>query len=246
MTRILLLYRSVVGKKTIVAVTGAMLLVFLILHVIGNLKAFLPDPSPGVSDIDVYSRFLRTMGEPLLPYESALWIVRVVMGTALVLHIVCVLQLASISRRARDVSYERVRHVESTAPARWMLYTGTLMLFFLVVHLLQFTTGSIDTSRFVEGAVYANLYRAFQQWYFAVFYLVAMGVLAIHLYHGVWSVFQSLGIDNPDRNSGLRRLGTLVAVLLTLAFAALPAAFWSGVMPPPSESAHFAQLTGPD
>ena len=85
MKRLLQLYRSVLGKKAIVAVTGAIMLGFLILHMIGNLKAFLPDASPGVPDIDLYSRFLRTMGEPILPYSVALWIVRIITGSALVL-----------------------------------------------------------------------------------------------------------------------------------------------------------------
>ena len=134
----------------------------------------------------------------------------------------CVVQLALLNRSARDVAYREVRHVESTAPARWMLYTGALVLFFLVVHLLQFTTGTIDASRYVSGAIYANLDRAFHLWYYAVFYLAAMAVLALHLYHGAWSVFQSLGLDNPDRNRSLRRLAAVVAVGLALAFASLP------------------------
>lgn len=247
MTRLGLLYRSVIGKKVIVAVTGVMLLVFLILHVIGNLKAFLPDPSPGVPDIDVYGHFLRTMGEPLVPYMGVLWIVRVVMGIALVLHIVCVIQLALISRGARDVAYREIRHIESTASARWMLYTGSLMLVFLVVHLLQFTTGTIAPKPFDQSDVYANLYGAFRHWYYAVFYLVAMFVLGLHLYHGAWSVFQSLGLDNPDRNRSLRRLAVCIALGLALAFASLPAAFWSGEMPSPpdpTQTARFANAGG--
>ncbi|MEE2679219.1 MAG: succinate dehydrogenase cytochrome b subunit [Myxococcota bacterium] len=244
MTRLGRLYRSVIGKKAIVAVTGVMLLVFLILHVIGNLKAFLPDPSPGVPDIDVYGQFLRTMGEPLVPYMGVLWSIRVIMGIALVLHIVCVIQLALINRRARDVGYREVQHVESTAPARWMLYTGAFMLFFLIVHLLQFTTGTIDASRFVNGKIYANLYRAFHDVpAYSVFYLVAMLVLCLHVYHGAWSFFQSLGLDNPDRNRGLRHLAAVIAVVLALSFAALPAAFWSGVMASPSETTHTAHVT---
>ena len=166
-----------------------------------------------------------------------------IMGIALVLHIVCVVQLALINRGARDVEYREVRHVESTAPARWMLYTGAFMLFFLVVHLLQFTTGTIDASRFVDGKIYANLYRAFHDVSaYAVFYLFAMLVLGLHVYHGAWSVFQSLGFDNPDRNRGLRHLATVVAVGLALAFATLPAAFWSGVMSSPSETTHTARV----
>lgn len=233
MTRLLLLYRSVLGKKAIVAVTGAIMMSFLLLHAAGNVKAFLPDPSPGVPDIDVYARFLRTMGEPLFPYSAVLWLVRTILAVSLVLHVVCVIQLALHNRRARPQSYDRYEHTEATSSARWMLYTGGVLLCFLVVHLLQFTTGTIDASRFVHGEVYGNLYRAFRQWGYVAFYLVAMSVLALHLYHGAWSLFQSLGLDNPDRNRGLRRLALVVALLLPLIFATLPVAFMTGLMDPP-------------
>jgi len=230
------------GKKALVAVTGAIMLGFLFLHVIGNLKAFLPDPEPGVPDIDVYSEFLRTLGEPILPYSVALWIFRVVLAGALVLHVVCVFQLASQNRRARPVRYERVDYVEATASGRWMLYTGSLLLVFVVIHLLHFTTGTIDATRFIHGAVYDNLYRAFHQWSYAGFYLTAMVVLGLHLYHGAWSLFQSLGLDNPDRNRGLRRMAIVIAITLPLAFASVPIAFFSGSMKAPP--VHTAQLGG--
>ena len=236
MSRLVTLYRSSLGKKAIVAVTGAMLLGFLVLHVVGNLKAFLPDPEPGVADIDVYARFLRTMGEPIFPYSSALWIVRTILAAALGLHLVCVFQLALQNRGARPVRYARTRHGHATPPARWMLYTGSLLGVFIVIHLLQFTTGSIDAARFTEGAVYLNLHRTFQLGGYVVFYVGAMAVLGLHLYHGAWSLFQSLGLDNPDRNRGLRALALVFAVGLFLAFSSVPLAFSSGVMdPPPSD-----------
>jgi succinate dehydrogenase / fumarate reductase cytochrome b subunit len=241
-TRFLLLYRSVLGKKAIVAVTGAMMLGFLLLHVIGNLKAFLPDASPGVPDIDVYAEFLRTMGEPILPYSVALWIVRGILLAAIGLHVVCVFQLATYNRRARPAHYAEFDPVQTTRPARWMLYTGSLLLLFLIFHLLQFTTGDVDAARFVPGAVYGNLYRAFHEWTYATGYLVAMGVLALHLYHGGWSLFQSLGLDNPDRNRGLRRLALAVSVGLALAFASVPAAFITGFMKSPPDAQHTAAL----
>ena len=236
MKRLLLLYRSIIGKKAIVAVTGAIMVGFLMLHVAGNLKAFLPDAAPGVPDIDVYAKFLRTMGEPLVPYATLLWIVRIVLIVSLVLHVTCVVQLARRNQRARPVGYRKVQHVESTAPARWMLYTGSLMLVFLVIHLLQFTTGTIDASRFVQGAVYGNLYRAFQEWGYVAMYVGAMVILGLHLYHGAWSLFQSLGLDSPDRNRGLRRLAMTVAVGLSLSFASLPIAVAVGALGPPPDA----------
>jgi succinate dehydrogenase / fumarate reductase cytochrome b subunit len=241
--RLVLLYRSAVGKKAIVAVTGAILLGFLLLHVVGNLKVFLPDASPGVPDFDVYSAFLRTMGEPILPHAAALWSVRVVLAFALVLHVVCVVQLARLSRRARPVGYERIEYVEATASGRWMMYSGALLMLFLAVHIMHLTTGDIDAKRFVHGAVYGNLYRAFGQWRFAVFYLATMLVLGSHLYHGAWSLFQTLGIDNPDRNRGLRCLAVVIAIVLPLTFVSVPIAFFSGMMAEPPSS-HTSQLGG--
>jgi succinate dehydrogenase / fumarate reductase cytochrome b subunit len=233
--RLLLLYRSLVGKKAIVAVTGAILLGFLVFHAAGNLKTFLPDPSRGVADIDVYAQFLRTMGEPLLPHMFVLWTLRVVLLLSLALHVVCVVQLARHNRRARPVQYERFEYAEATASGRWMLYSGTLLLLFVAIHLPHLTTGTLDAAHFTPGAVYANLYRAFTRWSFAGLYLVAMAVVGLHLYHGAWSAFQSLGIDNPDRNRMLRRLAIGIAVVLPLAFASVPLAFLAGIMDPPSE-----------
>lgn len=233
MNRLRLLYGSTVGKKAIVAVTGAVMLGFLVLHVIGNLKAFLPDPIPGVPDIDVYSEFLRTAGEPILPHAFALQAFRVTLLVAVGLHVVCVFQLALVNRRARPERYSRVDLIEAGTSGRWMLYTGCLLLGFVVIHLLHFTTGTIDASRFTHGAVYANLHRAFAQWHYVAFYLIAMCILALHLYHGSWSLFQSLGLDNPDRNRGLRRLAVVLAVGLALGFALVPAAFFGGFMQAP-------------
>lgn len=242
MKRLLLLYRSIIGKKVIAATTGAILMGFLILHVAGNLKAFLPDTAPGVPDIDVYAKFLRTMGEPLLPEMTLLWSVRIVLIAALLLHVTCVVQLARRNQNARPVGYREFHHVQSTASARWMLYTGSLLLVFLVIHLLQFTTGTIDAARFASGEVYGNLYRAFHEWGYVAMYVAATLVLGLHLYHGAWSLFQSLGLDSPDRNPGLRRFAMVLALALALTFASVPLAFATGALgPPPTASAQLAQ-----
>ena len=118
-----------------------------------------------------------------------LWSVRIVLIVSLVLHVTCVVQLARRNQRARPVGYRKVQHVESTAPARWMLYTGSLMLVFLVIHLLQFTTGTIDPTPIVYGCVYSNLYHAFQVGWILLFYIVAMSMVGLHVFHGVWSAF---------------------------------------------------------
>ncbi len=241
MQRLGTFYRSVIGKKAIVAATGAMLLAFLVFHLIGNLKAFLPDPAPGVYDIDLYSKFLRTVGEPLFPRTSLLWIIRCTLLAALTLHIVCVIQLANQSRNARPVGYiHKSAHREATPSARWMLYTGSFLILFIILHLLQFTTGTIGSTGFGQS-VYGNLYVAFHKLYFVTFYATAMAILALHLFHGAWSLFQSLGLDNPDRNLGLRRFAMAVSIGIFLAFVSVPAAFFSGLMQAPKATAQLAQ-----
>lgn len=234
MNRLASLYRNTIGKKIIVAVTGVTMLGFLFGHVSGNLKAFLPDTEAGSPDIDAYASFLRQLGEPLLPHGAALWFVRFVLLVALGFHVSCVIQLARRNRVARPVSYGKRRYVQSTLAARWMMFSGLLLLAFFVFHILHFTTGDIAPESFEEGAVYANLYRAFSSWPFVLFYIASMALVGFHLYHGLWSLFQTLGFDSPDRNRGLRRIAMFLAVVLFIGFASVPLAFWSGRLKEPS------------
>lgn len=235
MGRMVRLYQSTLGKKAIAAVTGLMLFGFVALHMLGNLKAFTGTDAQGVPHIDVYAHFLRTMGEPMMPYGMALWIVRIVLLAALVLHVLTVVQLALGNRAARPIRYTRYVHVESTVPARLMLVSGLALLVYVVVHILQFTTGTIDITPIVPEDVYANLYHAFGVWFIALFYIVAMALLAMHLYHGVWSLFQTLGVDNPDRNRGLRLFAAASALIVFLGFCAIPVLFFLGAMPAPPQ-----------
>ena len=138
------------------------------------------------------------------------------------------------NKAARPVGYHRpLERVESSASAHWMIWTGLLILAFVVMHILHMTLGDLDPATFVEGAVYGNLSRAFHQPVFVAIYLFGMTVVALHLYHGVWSLFQSLGLDNPDRNRLLRRAALGAAIFLFLGFSAVPAAFYLDVMPAP-------------
>ncbi len=246
MSRVGTFYRGTIGKKAIVAVTGLIMLGYLVGHVSGNLKVFLPDAEPGVADIDVYAEFLRSMGEPLLPHGGALWIARIALLASFVLHVVCVIQLSWRNRAARPVGYARTRYVQTTLASRWMMFTGLLVLAFVVFHILHFTTGDVDPSNFEEEAVYANLYRAFHSWPFVVLYVAGVAVVGFHLYHGAWSLFQTLGLDNPDRNRSLRLLALFVAVVLFVGFATVPAAFWTGVLKAPTTHVTSLQPAPPE
>ncbi len=228
-------FQSTLGKKAVVAVTGAILIGYLLAHVAGNLKVFLPDPEPGIRDIDVYAAFLRSAGEPIFPHNGVLWTVRLVLLTALVLHVVFVVQISVASRAARPVRYTKQRHVRATRPAKWMMFTGLLLLGFIVFHLLHFTTGTIDPANFEEGRVYGNLYYAFARWPFVVVYVVAVGLVTLHLYHGAWSMFQTLGLDNPDRNRALRWFATIISVAVFVGFVIVPISVVAGALDPPTE-----------
>ncbi|MFP6639408.1 MAG: succinate dehydrogenase cytochrome b subunit [Myxococcota bacterium] len=245
MSRIGTLYHSVIGKKAIVATTGSLMIGFLILHVWGNLKVFASPTLAGEPEVDVYADFLRTMGEPILPLGFALWVIRIVMLVSLFLHVVCVVQLAQHNRKARPVRYRHARkYEEATVPARVMLYTGSIILVFIGFHLLQFTIGDIDTSRFTQNAVYGDLYRAFQLPGYVALYVSVMAIIGVHLYHGIWSLFQTVGADNPDRNKGLRGFAVGLALVLFLAFSSVPVSFFAGVLSkPPSQ---FAQTPSSD
>ncbi len=236
MSRLGTFYRSTIGKKAIVAVTGLIMLGFLVGHVAGNLKIFVPDPEPGVRDIDAYAEFLRSMGEPLLPRQGALWATRAVLLVSLVLHVVCVAQLVRCNRAARPVGYSKVRYKQATLPARLMMLSGLVVLAYVIFHVLHFTTGTIDPASFEEGAVYANLYRAFDGWPFVVLYVACMAFVSFHLYHAAWSAFQTFGLDNPDRNRGLRLFALVLAVLIFAGFVTVPLSFWAGLHDAPSAS----------
>ena len=227
---------STLGMKAAVAVTGVILFGFVVLHMIGNLKTFTGTNDNGVPHIDDYAHFLRTMGEPMLPHGFALWATLLVLIVALLLHVGMVIALQRRNSAARPVDYDhRPVRVVSSFAARTMLVSGVLILVFVIIHLLQFTTGTIQLTPIVPEQVYANLYNAFAVWFVALFYVIAMGLLGFHLYHGVWSLFQTLGVDNPDRNRVLRLFAVVTAVGLVVGFSSVPLLFTLGLMPAPEE-----------
>src|SRR5688500_618330 len=145
-------WRSSVGKKIIVAITGTVLMLYVVAHVLGNLKAFQGDGGGEGAAVDHYAEFLRTVGDPVLPYEGLLWVVRVVLIACLVIHLVGVIQLAGRNSAARPPGYPAPA-MERTLASRTMLVGGLLILAFVVFHVLHLTTGTIDPGSFTEGAV---------------------------------------------------------------------------------------------
>lgn len=225
MGRVRTLLRTAVGLKFVVAWTGLILFGWVAMHMLGNLKTFL-----GAEEIDAYAAGLKTLGSPFVPHGFALWGVRLFLLLCVVLHVGAVAMLMATNRAARPVAYESYVPKASTVPARFMMVSGGILLVYVFLHVLHLTTGTILPDKFEEGRVYANLSRSFGIGAVALSYVAAVAVLAIHLYHGVWSLFQTLGLDNPDRNRKLRAFAAGSAIALFVGFASVPVAFLLGAL----------------
>ncbi len=221
------IYRSDVGKKYAMAISGVLLLLFVFAHMVGNLHAF-----EGPVEIDEYGEALRDIGEPLFPRTLLLWVVlRLPVAIALVVHVHAAYALTRSNQRARAGSYDSRDYVAANYASRTMRWTGVIILLFLVWHLADFTWG-VETvnPEFIRGAVYQNLVASLSRWPVFLLYLVALGALSLHVWHGAWSLFQSLGINNPRFNAFRRTFATAFAVVVTAGFAAVPIAIQLGVI----------------
>lgn len=228
-------WRSSVGKKVIVAITGSVLALYVVAHVLGNLKTFQGNGDGGGAAIDRYAEWLRTVGEPAIPRGGVLWTVRAILVACLVIHVIGVAQLARWNRQARPDGY-RAPVIRRSFASRTMLAGGVFLFAFIVFHILHLTAGTIDSGNYAEGAVYSNLYSAFDQPVFVVVYVLAALAIGAHLIHAIWSVTQTAGWEKPNRNPTLRRAATFIAAAVAIGFASVPIAFWTDVLPKPYES----------
>lgn len=238
MNRLAKFYASSIGKKFIAAITGLILFGFVAGHVAGNLKVFTGAATItengetfAVPHIDQYGQFLKKAGEPFLPYMAGLWIARMVLLASVILHMTVVIQLSLKSAEARPVEYVKSKKTAASWAARYMMFSGSVVLAFIIFHILHFTTGTIQIGEFEHGEVYQNLRNSFGHWYVALGYVIVMGMLAFHLYHGLWSLFQTLGLDSPDRNQAIRMFAMVASIGISIGFALVPLAFLFGVLP---------------
>lgn len=216
------LTRSLIGQKVLMAVSGVVLLLFVFAHMAGNLHFF-----EGPERIGTYARFLRTVGEPVLGYGQALWIVRAVLIVSVGVHVLSAWQVTRASWAARPVGYRFLERVETTYAARTMRWGGFIILLFVVFHLMDLTFGNANPA-FVHLDPYHNMVASFSRWPVAVSYLVAMGMLCLHMYHGIYSGFQTLGLNHPRYNRWRRGLAGAYAVAVATGFASVPVAILAG------------------
>jgi len=214
-------YRSSVGKKWIMAVTGLMLMGFVVFHLIGNLKLFLSK-----EEINLYGEALRNMPGALLPRTVLLWTIRIVLILAFVFHIHSAAGLTLINRKARPTGYQyqsKRDYIAADYASRTMRFTGVFVLLFLIFHLMDLTWGNAN-SQFLRGDPYNNLVYSLQRPLAALVYALGATALAIHLYHGTWSMFQSMGITNPRYNTLRRRFAQGLAAFMLIGNLSFPIA----------------------
>jgi len=214
-------YSTAVGKKWVMGVTGVALMGFVLAHLIGNLKLYLSK-----EEINLYGEALRTMPGALLPRTVLLWTLRIGLILAFVFHIHAAAGLTLINRRARPAAdrYQSKRdYVAADYASRTMRWTGVIILLFLIFHLMDLTWGNAN-SHFLRGDPYNNLIYSMQRVPVAIVYILAMIALALHLYHGAWSMFQSMGITNPRYNKLRRRFAQGFALLILVGNCSFPIA----------------------
>ena len=239
MKRLKLLFASSIGKKFIAAITGLIMFGFLVGHAAGHMKIFTGADAAGVPHIDHYGQFLKDFGAPALPPMLALWGARLFLLGSVILHVVTVILLSDQNKRARPVGYVKKKRSAASPAALYMMVTGTAILAFIVLHILHFTTGSLPLlGEHEHGEVYNNMLASFSIWWVALAYIIMMVVIGFHLYHGVWSLFQTLGLDNPDRNKYLRAFAIIFAIGVSATFILIPVSFLFGDMPAAAEYSH--------
>ncbi|HEX3541514.1 MAG TPA: succinate dehydrogenase cytochrome b subunit [Acidimicrobiales bacterium] len=212
------LYRTSIGKKMLMAASGLFILLWLIGHMVGNLKVWLNQ-----KEFDSYAEFLRRMGEPIFPHSVLLWLIRAVLTVAFVVHVYLAIDLSIRNRRARQVRYAHPERVQADVPAVTMRWGGLALGLFVIFHLANFTWGWIHPGyRFVRGAVYHNVVGNFDQWWLVAIYVAAMVALALHIYHGTWSIFQTFGANSRRWDHVIRRSAGALAVIMFVGFVSVP------------------------
>jgi succinate dehydrogenase / fumarate reductase, cytochrome b subunit len=223
---VLAFYRSTIGKKIIMGVTGLIGIGFVILHMAGNLQVFV-----GQNKINSYGAALHG------PLNELTWLLRIILIVSVILHVLMAVQLTQRSAAARPIGYQQRNPQVSTLASRTMKWGGVLLLVFIVVHILHFTTETIDpagwrgmTDNQGHRDVYGDIVGSFRVWWVSLFYIVSMIALGLHLYHGAWSSVRTLGYARASHNPLHRRIALIVAVVVWLGFTLVPVGVIAGII----------------
>ncbi len=219
-TGLLNYYRTSTGKKMVMAVTGAIIFGFVVIHMLGNLQVF-----RGPEVLNHYAAFLQGLG-------GVLWVMRGIMLIAVVLHIVSATQVTLQSWAARPEGYAVQRYRETTYAARTMRWGGPIILLFIIYHLLHFTFGTVHPTagHFDKANVYQNVVMGFQVPWVAGFYILASMAVGLHLYHGAWSMLQTMGISHPGWNRWRKAFAVVFALAVTIGNISMPIAVLTGIV----------------
>jgi succinate dehydrogenase / fumarate reductase cytochrome b subunit len=219
MSNILSPFTTSIGRKVIMAVTGMIWLLYIFVHMLGNLQIYL-----GPEAINAYGDFLHHF-----LHGSVLWVFRIGLISTLVLHLWAAITLTLENWKARPQGYKKSYHVASNYASRTMIWSGPILGFFIVYHVLHLTTGQANPG-FIEGDVYHNVVYGFSSLPVSAFYIVAMLLLGFHLYHGGWSMLQTLGAENPRCNSWAKALAAIYAVIVVIGNCSIPLSILTGIV----------------
>jgi succinate dehydrogenase / fumarate reductase cytochrome b subunit len=215
--RTLRFYQTTIGKKVVMAATGAILFGFLVSHLLGNLQIYV-----GREQMNHYAIFLRSM-------PAVLWGARFALLVSVILHIWASIQLASVKNAARPVGYVKKESIASSYASRTMMWSGPIIAAFIVYHLLHFTFGTVHPA-FQDLHPYDNVINGFKVIWVSIAYIVAMLLLGMHLYHGLWSMFQSVGATSPRYNPLLKRFAAGATAFIVLGNISIPIAVMTGLV----------------
>lgn len=210
-------YSTTVGKKAVMAVTGVIGFAFLLSHLAGNLQMF-----AGREQMDHYAVALRAI-------PAVLWGARLVLLASVILHITAAVQLTLLKNAARPIGYVKKEPTTSSYASRTMYWSGPIIGAFILFHLMHFTWGIVHPD-FLELKPYENVVAGFKVLPITFFYIVAMVLLGMHLNHGLWSMFQSLGISHPKYTPKLKSFAILFSILITAGFLSIPVAVLAGII----------------
>ena len=217
-------YAAPIGKKAVMAITGVILVGYVVAHLLGNLQIYSSNPQ----QINAYAAFLHNPNNAV-----ALWTARAILLLAVILHITASVQLWGQNRAARPVAYYKKDDVPTSYAARTMIWSGPIVAAFVIFHILHLTAGAVLPTREIaanQPDVRYNVITGFQNYAVSGFYIFAMILLCMHLYHGVWSMFQSLGISHPRYTPKLKKLAAILAILIAIGNCSIPIAVMTGLL----------------